>query len=309
MLSRVAESLYWMSRYMERSDGILRMLKMNYAYSQDDPTDFSWRPVLKIFTYIEDKQAEEIEQDQRLVLKYMVTDRENPNSLLNIITKARENARSVQEHITKELWQCLNEFFHLVRDQSLVELLEREDPITVLDVLIRQCVIYYGTADITMSRGEGNSFMNIGKYLERALQSANILDVKFSDLKYDLESADPTYWKYLLLSISGLELYIKSYQGFDAKNVVELIILNNQFPRSMLYSLIRMHRYIENIRTEKNLQSFNAINFLIGRISSTIQYSTSDSITSYGLHRFLQELKSGLNETGTAFNVNYFRYS
>ena len=102
MLSRVADSLYWMSRYMERADGILRMLKINYASSQDDPHDFSWAPVLEIFTYLEDEQYAVIGNDSRTVLQYMVTDKENPNSVLNIVTKARENARSVQDHITKE---------------------------------------------------------------------------------------------------------------------------------------------------------------------------------------------------------------
>src|SRR4030095_7369552 len=121
MLSRVADSLYWMSRYMERSDGILRMLKINFASSQDDMSAFSWKPVLKIFTYLEDERADSIAKDSRTVLQFMVTDKENPNSVLNIVTKARENARSVQDHITKELWQCLNEFYHLTRDVRLIE--------------------------------------------------------------------------------------------------------------------------------------------------------------------------------------------
>jgi uncharacterized alpha-E superfamily protein len=310
MLSRVADSLYWMSRYMERSDGILRMLKINYASSQDDLTEFSWKPVLKIFTLLDEKEANEIEHDSRVVLQYMVTDRENPGSVYNIVTRARENARSVQDHITKELWQCLNEFFHLVRDERLVDWLNKEDPISVLDVLTRQCLLFYGTADVTMARGEGNSFMNIGKYLERAIQSSDILDVKLSNRNYNLETADTTYWKYLLLSISGFEIYLKTFPGgFEPRNVVELIILNNQFPRSVLYSIVRMHRHFESFKTDKNIENFNKIDFLIGRIKSKVQYSTSDAIIQYDLHKYLMEIKSSLNEIGTAFNVNYFRYS
>jgi uncharacterized alpha-E superfamily protein len=120
MLSRVADSLYWMSRYMERSDGILRMLKINYASSQDDILEFSWKPVLRIFTYLSEAEANAIAHHSRDVLQYMVTDKENSNSVLNIVSKARENARSVQDNITKELWQCLNEFYHTVRDEQLV---------------------------------------------------------------------------------------------------------------------------------------------------------------------------------------------
>src|ERR1700739_2780564 len=138
MLSRVADSLYWMSRYMERADGILRMLKINYASSQDDIQEFSWKPVLKIFTYLTEEEAKPLLNNNKEVLQYMVIDKENPNSVLNIVTQARENARSVQDHITKEMWQCLNEFYHFIRDERLKDSLQYEDPITVLDSLIKQ---------------------------------------------------------------------------------------------------------------------------------------------------------------------------
>src|SRR5690349_6006070 len=120
MLSRVADSLYWMSRYMERTDSIMRMLKTNYASSQDATQEFSWRPVLKIFTYMEDDRLSSIENDSRAVLDFMIVNKENPNSVCTMVIRARENARSVQDHITKELWQCLNEFYHVVKDDKLV---------------------------------------------------------------------------------------------------------------------------------------------------------------------------------------------
>ncbi|HSC40050.1 MAG TPA: alpha-E domain-containing protein, partial [Chitinophagaceae bacterium] len=112
MLSRVADSLYWMSRYIERTDGILRMLKINYASSQDDINEFSWKSALRVFTYLEEEQINDFSHQSREVLQFMVTGKENPNSVMNIIKRARENARSVQDHITKELWQCLNDFYH-----------------------------------------------------------------------------------------------------------------------------------------------------------------------------------------------------
>src|ERR1700744_689975 len=138
MLSRVADSLYWMSRYIERTDGILRMLRINYASSQDDIQDFSWKPVLRIFSYLKEDGANAISKNPRAVLQYMVTDRENTNSVLNIVTRARENARSVQDHITKELWQCLNDFYHTIREQQLEQSLFADAPVSVLDILIRQ---------------------------------------------------------------------------------------------------------------------------------------------------------------------------
>jgi uncharacterized alpha-E superfamily protein len=295
---------------MERIDGILRMLRINYASSQDDINEFSWKPVLRTFTYLDEEGAEAIAHDSRAVLQYMVTEKENSNSVLNIITKARENARSVQDHITKELWQCLNDFYHTVRDERLSSDFMRDDPVTILDILIKQGLLYYGIMDVTMARGEGYAFINIGKYLERGVQSADILDVKFTDLGYDFTRTDTTYWKYLLLSISGYELYLKTYRsGFDARNVVEQIVLNDEFPRSIIYSVDRLHRYFERLRTDKNLEDWRKIDLVIGRIESKIKYSTVDLLLDQGLGGFLKTVKQDLYEVGNAFNQNYFAYS
>jgi len=311
MLSRVANSLYWMSRYMERTDGILRMLKINYASSQDDVQEFSWLPVLKIFTFLKEVEAQEMAYNTRAVLQFMVTGKDNPNSVLNIVTMARENGRSVQDHITKEMWQCLNDFYHAVRDVKLEEWLQKEDPVSVLDNLLKYGLLYFGTTDVTMARGEGNSFISIGKYLERAIQSTDILDIKFSNLNYQLDkTADTTYWKYMLLSISGYELYLKTYRsGFEAKNVMEQIVLNDQFPRSVIYSVNRLHRYFERLKNDGNVAAFNQIDFMIGRIKSKVRFSTVDSITGEGLHHFLEETKGCLFEIGDALSQKYFAHS
>ena len=310
MLSRVADSLYWMSRYLERTDGILRMLKINYASYQDDMQGFSWKPVLRTFTYLDEEGADAIAHDSRAVLAYMVTDKENSNSVLNIITKARENARSVQDHITKELWQCLNDFYHTIRDEQLVKGLYSDDPVSILDILIKQGLLYFGIMDITMARGEGYCFINIGKYLERGAQSADILDVKASLLNYDFTKTDTTYWKYLLLSMSGYELYLKTYRsGFEARNVIEQIVLNENFPRSMIYSVTRLHRYFERLKGERNKEAYQKIDFMIGKIRSKVQYSTVESIMYQGLHAYLSDLKEDLSEVGNAFNQYYFAYT
>lgn len=296
---------------MERTDGILRMLKINYASSQDDTQEFSWRPVLKIFTFLNEEDANALAHDTRAVLQFMVIGKDNPNSVLNIVTLARENGRSVQDHITKEMWQCLNDFYHVMRQDRLAESLQQEDPITILDNLIKLGLLYFGTTDVTMARGEGNSFINIGKFLERAIQSTDILDVKFSDMNYEMDKiTDTTYWKYLLMSISGYELYLKTYRGgFEAKNVVEQIVLNEQFPRSVIYSMNQLHRYFERLKSERNKSDFNQIDFMIGKLKSNVKFSTSDSIVNEGLHHFLNETKKGLFEIGNKLNHNYFAYA
>ena len=311
MLSRVADSLYWMSRYMERTDGILRMLKINYASSQDDTQEFSWKPVLKIFTFLNEEDANALAHDTRAVLQFMLIGKDNPNSVLTIVTMARENGRSVQDHITKEMWQCINDFYHIMRQNKLADLLQREDPITTLDNLIKQGLLYFGTTDVTMARGEGNSFINIGKFLERAMQSIDILDVKFSDMHYEMNKVtDTTYWKYFLMSISGYELYLKTYRGgFEAKNVVAQIVLNDQFPRSVIYSINQLNRYFERLKSEGNKSDFDQINFMIGKAKSKVKFSTSESIDTEGLHVFLNDTKKSLFEIGKKLSQNYFAYA
>lgn len=311
MLSRVADSLYWMSRYMERTDGILRMLKINYASSQDDTQEFSWMPVLKIFTFLKEDEANALAHDTRAVLQFMLIGKDNQNSVLNIVTMARENGRSVQDHITKEMWQCINDFYHIMRQDKLADLLQREDPITTLDNLIKQGLLYFGTTDVTMARGEGNSFINIGKFLERAMQSIDILDVKFSDMNYQMDKTiDTTYWKYFLMSISGYELYLKTYRGgFEAPNVVEQIVLNEQFPRSVIYSINRLHRYFIRLKHEGNQTDFNQIDFMIGKAESKVKFSTCDSIVEEGLQPFLNQTKKSLFEIGKKLSQKYFAYA
>jgi uncharacterized alpha-E superfamily protein len=311
MLSRVAASFYWLSRYIERSDGMLRMLKINYASSQDTVQEFTWEPVIRIFAGLDLAETEKLENDSRSVLKYMVTGKNNPNSILNIITLARENARGVQEHITKDLWQCLNEYYHAVKDPRVERSLQREDPIGILDVLIKQVMLYYGTVEITMERGEGRSFMNIGKYLERAIQSVDILDTKFSSVNNNPDLlTDTTYWKHLLLSLGGYELYLKTYrEGFEAENILEQVVLNNDFPRSVIYSVDNIQRYFDRLKNDTNVDTYREMSFQIGRLQSRIKYSSVRSIRQEGLHIFLTQIRNELYGVGNSLNEYYFANS
>jgi uncharacterized alpha-E superfamily protein len=311
MLSRVADSLFWMSRYIERTDGILRMLKINYASSQDNTDEFDWKPALKSFSFLDESKIDHIEKDSRAILEFMVIDKDNPNSIVNMVTRSRENARSVQDHITKEVWQCLNEFYHLMRDDRLRWSLKNEDPITVLDVLIRQAMLYYGTTEVTMSRGEGMCFMSIGRYLERAIQATDILKVKFENLSADAEKmADPSYWKYFLMSISGYELYLKNYRsGFEVKNILDQVIFNISFPRSVHYSVYQAQRYFDRLKNERNRDSFDKVNFMIGKLRSNIKFSNVDSIIQDGLPNYLEKIHHELFSVGSALSQYYFAYS
>jgi uncharacterized alpha-E superfamily protein len=287
------------------------MLKINYASSQDTVQEFTWEPVIRIFAGVAQAESDKLENDSRSVLKYMVTGKNNPNSILNIITLARENARGVQEHITKDLWQCLNEYYHTVKDPRIERSLQREDPIGILDILIKQVMLYYGTVEITMERGEGRSFMNIGKYLERAIQSVDILDTKFSSVSDNPDLlTDTTYWKHLLLSLGGYELYLKTYrEGFEAENILEQVVLNNDFPRSVIFFLYNILRFFNCFKNDSNVDTYREMSFQIGRLQSRIKYSSVRSIRQEGLHIFLTQIRNELYGVGNSLNEYYFANS
>lgn len=162
-----------------------------------------------------------------------------------------------------------------------------------------------------MFRGEGFSFMSLGKYLERAIQAVDILDIKFSDLSYDMEKTTETvYWKHLLLSVSGYALYLKTYRSaFEARNVIDQIIFNTNFPRSVLYSLNAVHRYFERLNIESNSEGGRQIYFLIGKLRSKIQFSNLQNVSEVGLHNFLKQLNEDLHGIGNALNRYYFANS
>jgi uncharacterized alpha-E superfamily protein len=153
--------------------------------------------------------------------------------------------------------------------------------------------------------------MNLGKYLERAIQSADILDIKFSDLSYDLDkTTDTTYWKYLLKSVSGYALYLKRYRsGFEARNIVDQVLFNNDFPRSILYSINQLHRYFGRLKNDQNMEGYNKVDFLIGKLRSKLQYSNVDSVSKIGLHHYLTEITTDIYTIGTTLNQHYFAYS
>ena len=312
MLSRIADSLFWMTRYVERTDGILRMLKINFITSLDQIGEeaFSWRPVLKVFANMPDEQIAAFSNSSDDVLLYMITSRDNHNSIKNIIGRARENARGMQDHITKEAWECMNEFYHYVNSSAIEKAIENDEQVAILSKLIDHCLLYYGVIEVTMPRGQGWNYMNLGKFIERGMQTIDILDVKFNDERYNMgDSEEIPYYRNLLLSLSGYELYTKSYwTGLNGENVVNMTLLNKQFPRSVLYCLIRLDRTIRGMSGE-NIEATPKLQRLIGRLRSMVEYADDESITEKGLHDFLVEIRKDLYGFSSALSRSYFAYN
>lgn len=311
MLSRIADSLFWMNRYVERAEGMLRMLKINYATSLDRSEGFhyDWYNVLSIFTYLDEAEKNKIKDNTQAVLKYIITDKQNENSIRSIITKARENARGLQDHITKEVWESINEYYLRLNNNRIDDLLDSNQQAYAIASLIDQSLFYYGVAEVTMPRGEGWNFMSLGKNIERAHQTADIVDIKFHDIDYNLNNPlDIPYWKNLLLSVSGYEFYLKTYPtGLQTQNVLDMILMNTNFPRSILYSVKKLSYIIDKIVIE-NTEEEKALIRIIGRLKSKIEYTDLATIAKIGLHQFLDDVREELYIFNNELSKVYFAY-
>jgi uncharacterized alpha-E superfamily protein len=308
MLSRVADSVFWMARYMERTNGVLRLLRTNYVSSQDEVKDFTWSQVLRTYSDLLPEETIVFEDNSSKVIEHLLLDRENSASVINNVTRARENARAVQDHITKEVWQCLNDYYHLIRADEVQQQVQFGDPVSALDGLIHHGMLYHGTVDITMARGEGFNYLNIGKFLERAFLSADMLDIKLKELNYNLQQpVEVPALRYLLYSLSGYELYLKTHRGnFQVDFVLQQILYNTSFPHSVLYCLQQISRYFERLKTESLPESYEQLEFLIGRAMNNVKYSNIQPQDSEGLKQLLQQTRNELFGIAAGLDQYYF---
>jgi len=306
MLSRVADAVFWMARYMERTDNVLRVLRTNYIASQDEIQNFDWQLWVDGLG-AKDKANVQV-HNYREALFHLVLDKENDNSVLINIVRARENARSVQDYITKEVWQCINDYYHLIQDKSTEQLLLESDPVTAIDDLLRESVLFYGNVDVTMSRGEGYTFLNFGKYLERSLRSMDILELKMQEIAKGANEA--MHLKYLLYSLSGYEFHTKHYKNaLQMNEVIHQVFINTEFPHSVLYSLQQAERYFRRLDVISVPEHFKEMEFLIGKSISNLRYGLNSKATSEEVKSLILKTRVEIKALAYKLATLYFGYS
>ncbi|WP_346237943.1 alpha-E domain-containing protein [Niabella insulamsoli] len=311
MLSRVAESVFWLARYMERTNGLLRVLRTNYVASQDEMKEYNWRSVLQTYGYLNPAQIAKIEYDSRAVLQYVLLDRNNDASLINNITRARENAKAVQDHITKEMWHNLNAYYLLIREPQIEQTVKYGDPLTALDALLKHGLFLYGTITMTMTRGEAYNFLNVGQYLERAIISTDVTDIKLKEVGYDLkhEAMLPSL-RYLLFSLSGYETYLKSSKGVvECESIMKQVLYNQDFVHSILYCMEHIDRYFKRLHLQSISESYQPVQFLIGKGLSNLKYSSCNLKDGASIKSLLVQTRKDLQQISRALNTNYFGYT
>ncbi len=311
MLSRVAESIYWMARYIERAENIARIMDANYHMILDLPAGVGeqWEPLV-VTTGDEDlfKQFYPVFNREN-VIRFLTFDARNPNSILSCLKLARENARSVREWISSEMWLQINTFYLMVKEASdsggAIELPHE----FFVDIMMASHQ-FAGLAENTMTHGESWEFARLGRMLERADKTARIIDVKYFILLPSVDYVGMPYdhilWSSILRSASAFEMYRKRYGQFVPDQIIEFLLLDSEFPRAIHHCLIMAELALRNISGTMRGRFSNRAEKTLGRLLSDLDYTQIEEIKTVGLHQFIDDLQTRLNEVGAAVFETFF---
>lgn len=310
MLCRVAESLYWMARYIERAENVARFIDVNLNLSLDAPANFvesqQWMALVTSSGDDELFLSRYPEANQQNVSRFLSFDEENPNSIISCLKAARENARSVREIISSEMWEQVNQFYLHVKSASESKVLP--DEIKFYKDVKLASHLFIGLAEATMSHGEGWHFLRLGRLLERADKTGRILDVRYFMLlpnpDYINTPLDSVLLGILLKSASGFEMYRKKYQLLKRKCVVDFLIFDEQFPRSLNYCIEQSKFSLEKIMGSQSIP--NMATEELGVLKGQMKQRSIDQLLDYTVHKFIDSFQLQLNQVDHAVRSCFF---
>lgn len=311
MLSRVAESTYWMARYIERAENVSRFVDVNLHLLLDLPDVFEgqWEALVQITGDEPDfnKRYQAASDDN--VIQFLTFDRDNPNSIVSCVTTARENARSIREILTTDAWEALNEFYLRVTAPR-AQRSAHENPHEFFRAVRRAGHQIEGAMYQTMSRGEPWHFARVGRLLERADKTTRILDIKYFLLLPEVSDIgtpiDDLHWSAVLRSASAFEMYRKAHGQVAANRIIKFLLLDSDFPRSVHYCLLNADDSLHAI-SGSPLRSFrNESERRLGQLVSELDYTDHREILRTGLHEYLDGLQMKLIDVGAALHETFF---
>jgi uncharacterized alpha-E superfamily protein len=314
MLSRVADSLYWMSRYAERAENIARILDVNLQLMLDLPKldtegmNALWAPVLRSTGDDEDFYEHHKAATSEAVIEFLTLNPKNPNSIVNCLTAARENARHVREQISSEMWEEINRTYLDIKSQTLKKI-SRLGPYEFFTHVKNSSHLFQGITDGTMTHGEDWDFIQVGKYLERADMTTRILDANdeiFVSQPAASQTSGTLQWSAILRSCSSHDAYRKFYVAqVEPDKVVEFLILNEYFPRSIRFCAQELNYALRRISGTKEEHFSNLAEKRAGRLVADLNFSALEDIKTVGMHRYMDELQLKLNAVGAAIFETY----
>jgi uncharacterized alpha-E superfamily protein len=313
MLSRTADHLFWMARYTERAENTARMLDVNYQTSllpqSAAVAQAGWEGIVSISELDESYKTWHLNVNAQDVMNFMVRNEDNSSSIVSCIKQARENARAVRGTLTTEVWETIN--------QTWLELLQKlragdfeRDPGKFFEWVKYRSHLSRGVTVGTMLMDESLHFIRLGTFLERADNTARLLDVKFHALQSDFYGAanekdqelDFYHWSAILRSVSAFEIYRKVYRNvITPERVAELLMLRADMPRSLHAS---MNAVVENLALVANLQSQDTQR-TAGKLRADLQFGHIDEILATGLHAYLTQFLDRINALGAKISRDF----
>ncbi len=313
MLSRVANSVYWLHRYIERAGNVARFIDVNenLTLGEDDALGTQWSPLVST-TGDEGEFYERYKQPTRdNVLHFLAFDEQNPNSIASCVANARENARTIREVLPSVVWKQLNEFYFMVRSAAQFRA-SRDEPQEFCERVRLASHLLVGATDATMSQGEAWHFSRLGRLIERADKTSRIVDVQYYLLLpdgADVGSAlDVVRWAALLKSATALEMYRREHGKIVPRKVAGFLILDRHFPRSMRFCLIKAQQSLQQITGSQAGTFCNSAEQQMGLLCSILDYTSIDDIIRSGLHEFVDAFQVKLNRVGAAIHNDFFTF-
>ena len=312
MLSRVAESMYWMNRYLERVQNYTRFIEVNLNMHLELTPDFEeqWLPLIQTAGDEELYQKTHSDYSRENVVHFLTFESQNPSSVMSALAAARENARSIREGISGEMWEAINTLYLRVKEGQRQSQWSIEELFEFFKEIKQSCYRIEGIAHNTISHTERWHFARLGQFLERADKLSRILDVHSYYLlpkeKSKLSTFELIQWVAILRSTSSYEMYLQEFGEPRWNRIVEFLLLNPYFPRSLRYCLQQSQKSLHSI-TGNDIGSFQMpIEKTIGRMKVNLDYIEVDEIIGFGVHDYLDRVQVRLNEVGTLVYETFF---
>jgi uncharacterized alpha-E superfamily protein len=310
LLSRAADAIYWMARYIERAENVARFIDVNLHLQLDLPLEpaHQWQPLIDTSGDAAVFRERHGVAEKPTVIKFLVWDDDNLNSICSCLRAARENARSVREIISSEMWEQVNSMYLKIQSQRV--LAESERLAEILRGIRLGCHMFEGITDATMSHNEAWHFLRMGRQLERADKTSRILDVKYFMLLPSANAVgtpyDDIHWSAVLKSVSGFEMYRKKHGRITPRNIVDFLVLDREFPRSIRHCLRAADESLHVITGTPMGSCVYPSERSLAPLRAELDYTPVERIISQGLHEYLDGLQVRMNGIDDTLQLDFF---
>lgn len=295
MLSRVADNLYWLSRYLERAEHMARVLDVNLQRMLEQDAESASRRWDRLLRSLRISTVRVASRDPYEVTRALAFDATSVESIVSCVAAARENARQVREQISSEMWEQINRLYLQMRSVQFDTIWQGE-PHRFFREVIMGSHLFEGITDSTMTHGEGWLFVQVGRYIERAQATAVLLDVTLRDLGAGSDQSprvDDYYeWISLLKSCTAFEAYCRQYTAdLRPDRIAEFLLLNAEFPHSVHFAAIEVQKGLEAISAPISGRLVARVNRLAGRLRAQLGFGQIDEILAGDIHAYLTDIQ------------------